>query len=90
MTHFSNESKIWLEFGTGIHRRFINVNAIYENLGQEICSGLPAFHAFTGCDFNPLFYKMGKKEPWILYRESKRFQEAFKDIQDTNCDNYRY
>lgn len=90
MSHFAEGLKIWLQFGTGNHRRFISVNKLYEILGASICGGLPAFHAFTGCDFNPSFYRIGKKRPWVIYAGSLAVQKAFKDIQDPSCNDYRY
>ena len=30
---------------------YININQIYQTLGEQICRGLPALHAFTGFDY---------------------------------------
>lgn len=89
MMHFRDNVKIWLQFGTGNNRRLVNVNKIYSSLGKKVCEGLPAFHAFTGCDFNPSFYRVGKKKPWALYANNPKFQQAFIDIQNPGCENYQ-
>lgn len=38
----------------------INVSQLYKAFGPTLCA-LPGFHAFAGCDFNPAFYRIGKK-----------------------------
>lgn len=54
-------SKICVQFGASDHMRNIDVNGIHGKLKADVCKTLPAFHAFTGCDFNPSFYRKSKK-----------------------------
>ncbi len=53
------ESSLFFRQGTSSSRGGIsyhNVKALAENLGDDICKQLPAFHALTGCDYTPPFY----------------------------------
>lgn len=61
MVNLKSTSKIWMDVGVGYNLRTINVSQLYDTLGQSVCTALPAFHAFTGCDFNPAFFRKGKK-----------------------------
>ena len=51
-------------------------------LAGKICTALPGFHAFTGCDSNPSFYGKGKNKPFKLLAENDKYQEAFTDLAD--------
>lgn len=59
LANYSNE--IWMRAGAGRTRRNINISEMYQKLTPEVCQALPAIHAFSGCDFNPCFYRIGKK-----------------------------
>lgn len=74
---FNVDRKIWMQLGTGNHVKNIDVCAVYRNLGENLCSSLAAFHAFTGCDFNPAFYRKGKNRPFKVLEKSGKFQDAF-------------
>lgn len=87
MHHIKNDLKISILLGTGNHERYINVNHLYETLGRNLCSSLPGFHAFTGCDCNPAFYRRGKKIPYKILKSSPAFIEAFTKIGQINDDN---
>ena len=39
---------------------FADISVICEHFGGDVCSRLPAFHAFTGCDQASYFYGAGK------------------------------
>ena len=41
--------------------RFIDITKLAHNLGMQVTQALPAFHAFTGCDFSSSFVGKGKK-----------------------------
>ena len=49
---------------------WMEVGFVTKNLGMQICKALPAFHAFTGCDYSPAFLGKGKLRPLkILLRD---------------------
>ncbi|XP_031788752.1 uncharacterized protein LOC116417817 [Nasonia vitripennis] len=87
MEKLSSASKIWIEVGSGNRQRIIDVNKLYEELGNSLCNALPELHAFTGCDFNPAFYQKGKKRSQQLLRQSADFQKVFADLGYLNDNN---
>lgn len=60
------------------------MNNILEKLGEKICRSQPAFHALTGCDQNPAFYRKGNNKPFGLLQKSTKYQEAFINIHKEN------
>lgn len=83
MDHLKNDNiKIWIEVGVSNAQRFINVTELYKSLGKNICKALPGFHAFTGCDYNPAFFRKGKKHPLSILYNSDNYQKAFADLGD--------
>ena len=57
---------------------------IHETLGESLCNALPGFHAITGCDYNPSFYRKGKKRPLTILRQSDEYRKAFSDLGENN------
>lgn len=57
MQHGSKE--IWFRGGKGDTTRFVPLHTLYETLGENICSVLPALHSLTGCDITS---KVGTKK----------------------------
>ena len=53
---------VWME--TGLYSkntlRYINISELFSTLGTNLCNALPAYHAFTGCDFTSSFSRKGK------------------------------
>ena len=47
---YNEDVDIWIDFGSGDHRRFISINRSYNLIGDSINLGLQFFHAFSGCD----------------------------------------
>ena len=43
---------------------------------------MPAFHAFTGCDYTAAFYNKGKVKPFKIFSKRKDFQEIFASLMD--------
>lgn len=87
MEHVKRPMQIWMELGTGNAHRFINVTKLYNLLGPAVCSALPALHALTGCDYNPAFYRKGKKKPFELLEASLEYQQALTRLGDANNDS---
>lgn len=84
MNFLQKEVEVWMDVGVGKSQRNINVSKLYESLGTKVCDSLPAFHALTGCDFNPAFFRKGKKRPFLLLRNSDKYMDAL-----TNLSKYR-
>ncbi|CAG9771355.1 unnamed protein product [Ceutorhynchus assimilis] len=46
----------------------------------HLSRALPAFHAFTGCDFNPAYFKKGKKRPFTVLQNSPQLINVFSNM----------
>lgn len=77
MHHLQHDSHVWILTGTANHLRYVNLTKIHAQLGGSICKSLPGFHAFTGCDHNPAFFRKGKLKPYKVMRKKIEYQEAF-------------
>lgn len=84
MCFLKENLKVWIKAGTGNNQTNIDVNKLYEHHGEKICNALPAFHALTGCDYNPALYNKGKKHPFKILKESEEFLEACDQMSDLN------
>lgn len=83
MDHLVNDTlRIWMEIGVGNNQRHLDVTEVYKKLGPSVCRSLPGFHATTGCDYNPSFYRKGKLRPWKLLKKSAEYQQAFTSLGD--------
>ena len=58
-------------------RKYINLTAVGEVMGALLCESLPAFHAFTGCDYTSAFVRKGKKRPFAKLEKNKDIPQAF-------------
>ena len=67
---------VWMDVGTSSNRRYVNLTAIAEEIGQKVCMALPGFHAFTGCDYTAAFIRKDKKRPFLKLQESN-YVDAF-------------
>lgn len=99
MHHLENEnSHVWILTGTGNKLRYVDVTKIYEQLGASLCRSLPGFHAFTGCNYNPVFLRKGNKGHLIQVckkkiKNTKTYnvhaeQDVFNTIQKFTCNIY--
>lgn len=77
-----------IEYGVSGKRTVIDVNEIYERLGESLCKALPGFHAFTGCDYNPSFFRRGKQRPYKILQQSEEYQKAFIELGKFFWDKY--
>lgn len=77
MHHLKNDSCVWILTGTGNNLRYVNLTKIHAELGDSICRSLPGFHAITGCDYNPAFFRKGKLKPYKILKKHQEYQKAF-------------
>lgn len=64
------------------HLDCINCTDLALKLGSKLCQGLPAFHAFTGCDYTAAFYNKGKVKPFKIFSENEKYQIIFASLTD--------
>lgn len=60
----------------------INCTDLAQKLGSTLCRGLPAFHAFTGCDYTAAFFLKGKTKPFKLFSKNETYQNVFASLLD--------
>ena len=72
---------VYLDTGTGNKRRMIDIQAIANVLGTDVCAALPAYHAFTGCDYTSSFVRKGKVQPFKIVCRHSDFTAAFKNLR---------
>ena len=56
--------ELWVEFGNGIHTRWLPIHDYALNLGENVCQALPVWFSFTGCDTVSAFSGRGKRIAW--------------------------
>ena len=78
-----------VDFKSSTLRKMISLNTIFSQLGSQICSSLPFFHAFTGADATCSFFKVSKKK-WFKCLMDFPLKDHLTTIfqQLTKCPNY--
>ena len=71
---------IYLDTGTGIHRRHINVSELASDLGDSFCQTLLGFYIYTGEDANSAFRGKGKVLPLKKLVKTAKHQDKFKEL----------
>lgn len=84
MHNFSN-LEIWLANSTSKKSNYkdevyINCTDLSIKLGATLCLALPAFHAFTGCDYTAAFFNKGKIRPLKIFMKHPHIQEVFASL----------
>lgn len=59
-----------------------NCSELASTLDPQLCFSLPAFHAYTGCDYTAAFYNKGKARPFKIFSKNKKFQIVFASLTD--------
>ena len=75
-----------LDYGSGNHRRYIAVAAIFEEKKPGITGALTGFHALTGCDFPSCFFRKGKVRSFQWLEEELDFIMALKSLTSQKVD----
>ena len=57
-------------------------NIASKTLEPQLCASLPAFHAYSGCDYTSAFVRKGKVRPLQLLEKDIKIQEAFSQLAD--------
>ncbi|GFS76305.1 uncharacterized protein TNCV_4668291 [Trichonephila clavipes] len=80
LDHLNASLKLWIQWGVGNHERLISINDLYQDLCISLSKALPCFHAITGCDYTPGFFRKGKLRPFKLLEKSVEYQLACHEI----------
>lgn len=60
--------------------KWINVREILNLHTSEFINALPGWYAFTGCLYEPSFYRKGRKSCFKVLQSAKTFQKAFSHL----------
>lgn len=55
-----NPDELWFAIGTGSNFHSITIHVVASDTDLRICTTLPVFHAFAGCDTVSVFGSRGK------------------------------
>lgn len=78
--------QITVDLSTGKKKLYLNINAIHAKLGDQLSRSLAICHIFTGNDYNPAFYRKGKKRPFDILKKNEKFQEAFLQLHSERAE----
>ncbi len=71
---------VYLDTGTGVHRRHINVSELASDLGDSFCQTLLGFYIFIGEDANSAFRGKGKVIPLKKLMKTPKHQDTFRHL----------
>lgn len=80
---------IIMDYGAGNNRRYINVSEIADVLEREnsgFTEALLGYHALTGCDFNPCFFRKGKVKPFKSIVADEEYVTALRSLTSLDVD----
>ena len=76
-----NLDELWISFGTKSNFRYIPIHEVVADMDHHICTTLPMFHAFTGCDTVSSFCGRGKKTAWNAWNVFPEAKQVFEALQ---------
>lgn len=80
-------SRILLSTGTKERQRYIDITAIGQSLGDDVCLALPVMHVFTGCDSTSAFVGKGKKQALQFVESDPDLCTVTKIVGDSFCNS---
>ena len=90
------QARLYLLKGTKNKSRLIDITAIGDKLGNDICRAMPGLHVFTGSDITSAFSGIGKVKPLRLIEKNQVHCETLKrignsvDIDQSLIESVRY
>ena len=73
-------------FVTGNTTKMYDINAIAMQLVEDVCKGIPFFHAFSGCDSVSSFFNVGKCkiwDRWDEFEDQESLTKTFGELSST-------
>lgn len=71
-----------MDYGTGKNQKFLPIHELSSALGPIKSSGLPMFHALTGCDTTSFFYGIGKTRAWTAWNQCPEINGLFQELSN--------
>ena len=85
MHRMYSEMKIHVLLGSSKTQWIIDINELHSSLSPNVCKVLPGFHDFTGCDYNPSFFRKAKSRSFQFLSSSTEFVDAFSKLSNQSC-----
>lgn len=82
-SHFINLT-VYLDTGTGKHRRIINVTELGKTLKKDYCNALLGFYVFSGEDCTSAFKGKGKVTPLKKLQKNPKYFHTFRLVNICN------
>ena len=76
----SIELTIYVDTGTGKHRRLVNISELAQTQGEAFCTSLLGLHVFTGEDVTSAFKGKGKIVPLRKLQCYPKYQDAIRSV----------
>ena len=85
MHNMPSKLQLWMEVGTyySNNLRYINISSLAKHMGDTLCRAMPAYHAFTGCDYTASFYRKGKVRPLRIMENHPSILQSFANVGET-------
>lgn len=77
MAYLKADIEIFVDCSTSKNKNILHINEIYKSAGAQFSLSLTICHIFTGNDYNPSFYRKGKKKAFTILKKSTKYQLAF-------------
>ena len=74
-----NSDKIHIDYGTGKNRKILSVGSF--DMIRKMKTALIGFHAFTGNDYVPSFFKKSNKHHWRLLEKKTDLLKCFNRLK---------
>ena len=71
---------VYLDTGSGKHRKLINITELAQSLGEDYCATLIGFYVFSGEDCTSAFKGKGKVGPLKKLEKNPKFHKAFQNL----------
>ena len=73
--YLKSKVEIVIDLSSNKKKEILDINKIYEKLGEQLSIALAICHIFTGNDYNPSFYRKGKKRPFDILKNNPNFKK---------------
>lgn len=74
MKYLKANVEVVVDMSTSKKQVFLKMNEIYQSFGDKLSRALAVCHIFTGNDYNPAFFKKGKKNRLRFYKNRQHFR----------------
>lgn len=78
------QTEVIVDLSVGKKKQCLNINAIHKSLGDPMTKALAVCHIFTGNDFNPSFYRKGKKKAFRILTRTDKYRDPFIQLLHTS------